>query len=181
DPGQSLPMLAARDLVQSLEGCRILIANDYELDLILGKTGMNKEALLKRAAAVIVTLGELGSRLFTPGCEICIPAAKPKTVKDPTGAGDSYRGGLISGLVQGMAIEQCARMGSVCASFAVECVGTQEYRFSFEEFNGGRRALWDGPPCTEPLSASLPIPIPGILQTPFGPFLPRILAFCPRV
>jgi adenosine kinase len=135
DPGQSLPMLAAKDLVQALEGCRILIANDYELDLILGKTGMNKEALLKRAAAVIVTLGELGSRLFTPGCEICIPAAKPKTVKDPTGAGDSYRGGLISGLVQGMAIEQCARMGSVCASFAVECVGTQEYRFSFEEFN----------------------------------------------
>jgi adenosine kinase len=134
DPGQSLPMLPAEELVQAIEGCRILIANDYELDLILCKTGLDKEAVLKRAGAIIVTLGGLGSEVFTPGCKICIPAAKPKTVKDPTGAGDSYRGGLISGLVQGKGIEQCARMGSVCASFAVECYGTQEYRFSFDEF-----------------------------------------------
>jgi hypothetical protein len=26
-------------------------------------------------------------------------------------------------------------MGSVCASFAIECYGTQEYRFTSEEFN----------------------------------------------
>jgi adenosine kinase len=135
DPGQSLPMLAANDLVRAVEGCRILIANDYELDLILCKTGMNKQDLIDRAGTVIVTLGELGSRVFTRGSEVCIPPAKAKTVIDPTGAGDSYRGGLISGLVQGLAIEQCARMGSVCASFAVECYGTQEYSFSYEEFN----------------------------------------------
>jgi adenosine kinase len=135
DPGQSLPMLPAEELVQAIEGCRILIANDYELDLVLFKTGLDKEAVLQRAGAIIVTLGGSGSRIYTPGCQTCIPAAKPMTVKDPTGAGDSYRGGLISGLVQGKDIEQCARMGSVCASFAVECYGTQEYRFSFDEFN----------------------------------------------
>jgi adenosine kinase len=135
DPGQSLPMLGAKDLLQAVEGCRILIANDYELDLILCKTGMNKQDLIDRAGAVIVTLGELGSRVSTRGCEVCIPPAKARTVKDPTGAGDSYRGGLISGLIQGLAIEECARMGSVCASFAVECYGTQEYSFSDEEFN----------------------------------------------
>jgi adenosine kinase len=134
DPGQSLPMLAPSDLVQTVEGCRILIVNDYEFDLIQCKTGLKKENLVDRAGAVIVTLGEFGSRIFTRGCEVCIPPAKPKMVKDPTGAGDSYRGGLISGLVQGLAIEQCARMGSVCSSFAVECYGTQEYRFSYEEF-----------------------------------------------
>ena len=116
DPGQSLPMLGPRDLIQS-------------------KTGLNKADLVGRAGAVIVTLGEEGSRVFTRGCEVCIPPAKPRAVKDPTGAGDSYRGGLISGLVQGLAIEECARMGSACASFAVECYGTQEYSFSDEEFN----------------------------------------------
>ena len=135
DPGQSLPMLAPKDLIQAMEGCRILISNDYELDLIMSKTGLNREALLRRARAIVVTLGELGSRVFSSDGEICIPAVKPKTVKDPTGAGDSYRGGLISGLVQGKDIEQCARMGSVCASFALECYGTQEYSFSSEEFN----------------------------------------------
>jgi len=135
DPGQSLPMLTAKDLAQAIKGCRILIANDYELDLTMSKTGLNKKTLLRRAGAIIVTTGEKGSRIFTPENEMCIPAAKPRTVKDPTGAGDSYRGGLISGLAQGKDIELCARMGSVCASFAVECYGTQEYSFSPEEFN----------------------------------------------
>jgi adenosine kinase len=135
DPGQSLPMLDPKDLVEAIDGCRILVSNDYEMDLIVSKTGLNKEALLRRAKAIIVTLGELGSRISMPGHEIIIPAVKPKKVEDPTGAGDAFRGGLISGLIRGKDIEQCARMGSVCASFAVECYGTQEYRFTPQEFN----------------------------------------------
>jgi adenosine kinase len=135
DPGQSLPMLDTKDLIQSIEGARILISNDYELDLIVHKTGLNREALLGRAGTIIVTLGELGSKIFTPEGEISIPAVEPRRVEDPTGAGDAYRGGLMSGLIRGEEIEQCARMGSVCASFAVECYGTQEYRFTIEEFN----------------------------------------------
>jgi adenosine kinase len=134
DPGQSLPMLETKDLSQAIDGCRILICNDYELDLIMNKTGLDKEALLTHAKAIIVTLGEQGSKIFRPDGEITIPAAKPQKVEDPTGAGDSYRGGLISGLVRGKDIEQCARMGSVCASFAVESYGTQDYSFSPEEF-----------------------------------------------
>ena len=134
DPSQSLPMLDAKDLVQAIEGCRILISNDYELDLIMSKTGLSKEALLRKAKAIIITMGEMGSRVCTQNGEISIPAVKPKKVEDPTGAGDSYRGGLISGLARGNDITECAKMGSVCASFAVECYGTQGYRFSPEEF-----------------------------------------------
>ena len=134
DPGQSLPMLDAKDLVQAIEGCRILISNDYELDLIMSKTGLKKEGLLRRARAIIVTLGELGSKVSTQKGERSIPAFRPRRVEDPTGAGDSFRGGLICGLVQGKEIEECAKMGSACASFSVECYGTQEYRFSPEEF-----------------------------------------------
>ncbi|PKN72461.1 MAG: carbohydrate kinase family protein [Deltaproteobacteria bacterium HGW-Deltaproteobacteria-10] len=135
DPGQSLPMWEAKDLVEAVEGCRILIVNDYELDLIISKTGLNKKDLLKLTGTIITTLGELGSNVATPDGEIGIPVIKAARVEDPTGAGDSYRGGLISGLVRGLDIEQCARMGSVCASFAVECYGTQEYSFTQEEFN----------------------------------------------
>jgi len=135
DPGQSLPMWDAKDLVRAIEGCRILIVNDYELDLIMSKTGLKKEDLLGLAGTIITTLGELGSQVSTRAGEIGISPIKPRKVDDPTGAGDSYRGGLISGLIQGMDIEQCARMGSVCASFAVECYGTQEYRFTPDEFH----------------------------------------------
>jgi len=135
DPGQSLPMWDAKDLLRSIEGCRILIVNDYELDLILNKTGLNKNELLKLPKAIITTLGEHGSRISMAEGDITIPVVKTDRVKDPTGAGDSYRGGLISGLIRGKDIEQCAKMGGVCASFAVECYGTQEYRFTADEFN----------------------------------------------
>ena len=135
DPGQALPMLDAKDLIQCIEGSRVLISNDYEMDLIMSKTGLNKKSLLSRARAIIVTLGAEGSKVATPDGEVRIPVVAARKVEDPTGAGDSYRGGLISGLVRGKDLEQCARMGSVCASFAVECYGTQEYRFSLEEFN----------------------------------------------
>jgi len=135
DPGQSLPMLGAKELIQAIDGCRVLISNDYEMDLIMSKTGLNKKTLIRHARTIIVTLGELGSWVCSSDGEISIAAVKPKTVEDPTGAGDSYRGGLISGLARGKDITQCARMGSACASFAVECYGTQEYRFSPEEFN----------------------------------------------
>lgn len=135
DPGQSLPMLNAKDLVEAIDGCKILISNDYEQDLILSKTGLKKEDLRKLAGTVVVTMGELGSLVASRNGDIKIPAVKPEKVVDPTGAGDSYRGGLISGLVRGMSIEHCARIGSACASFAVENYGTQDYRFSPEELN----------------------------------------------
>ncbi|MGP8079754.1 MAG: carbohydrate kinase family protein [Dehalococcoidales bacterium] len=135
DPGQALPMLDGEKLVQSIEGCRILIANDYEIELIISKTGLNKAALLKLAKAIIVTQGEFGSLVSTPAEECHIPVVKPKQAVDPTGCGDAYRGGLLSGLVQGKSLKDSAMMGSVCASFCVECYGTQDYRFSKEEFD----------------------------------------------
>ncbi len=134
DPGQSLPMWPGQDLIQGIEGSRILISNDYELELIISNTGLDRKQLLKRTKTIVSTLGEMGSQVLTPDAEIAIPAAKPRVVVDPTGAGDAYRAGLIKGLVQGKPIEQCAIMGSVCASFAVECYGTQDYHFSLEEF-----------------------------------------------
>jgi adenosine kinase len=144
DPGQSLPMLGPADLAEAIEGSSILISNDYELDLIMKKTSLTRQDLLKRTGALITTLGELGSRILTLYGETAIPTASAKEVVDPTGAGDSYRGGLISGLVEGREIAHCARLGSVCASFAVECYGTQEYRFGSEEFNERLRVCSDG-------------------------------------
>jgi adenosine kinase len=90
--------------------------------------------LLQNTEIIVTTLGEMGSRVITADDELAIPAARPKVVIDPTGAGDAYRGGLIKGLVQGKDIRECAIMGSICASFAVECYGTQEYHFSPDEF-----------------------------------------------
>lgn len=141
DPGQSLPMWDHEDLLRCMHGANILITNDYELELIMSKTGLQKNALLDRVRTIITTLGERGSRVCTASEAFEVPVIPPLRVVDPTGAGDAYRGGLISGLVQGLDIRHCAMMGSVCASFAVECHGTQEYAFTLDDFrarlNGG--------------------------------------------
>lgn len=134
DPGQSLPMWQGKDLAEAINGAGILICNDYEFELIMDKTGLGKAALLELAPTLIVTKGGEGSIISMAEGEIGIPAFPPEKVVDPTGAGDAYRGGLLSGLAHGKSIQESAIMGSVCASFCVECYGTQEYRFTKEEF-----------------------------------------------
>jgi adenosine kinase len=135
DPGQSLPMWKAADLIQSIQGSRILICNDYEMELISNKTDLQIAGLLKLTRTVIVTMGDQGSVVYTEKGQYPVPAARASKVVDPTGAGDAYRGGLISGLIQGRSIEESAHMGSACASFCLECYGTQEYQFDQSEFN----------------------------------------------
>lgn len=141
DPGQALPVLQADDLLSAITGAKILIVNDYEFDLILDKTGLKKEELLGKAETTIITLGELGSMIYDSEGEKKIPACPARQVVDPTGAGDAYRGGLISGLIQGRSIEESALLGSACASFAVECYGTQVYHFTPGEFDQRLQSL----------------------------------------
>lgn len=135
DPGQALPMLQPRDLLEVITDCMLLIVNDYEFNLIQDKTGLSNGELLGLAKTTIVTLGEDGSKIYNEGRNMTIPSFKATRVVDPTGAGDAYRGGLLSGLVKGDDLETSAIRGSVCASFAVECNGTQVYSFTPEEFS----------------------------------------------
>jgi adenosine kinase len=135
DPGQSLPVLQADDLVKVITRCKILIVNDYEFNLIQDKTGLGKDELIDRAETTIITYGGAGSKIFLKNEAVEIPTYTASRVVDPTGAGDAYRGGLISGLVNGKDLVSCARLGSACASFAVECNGTQVYTFTREELD----------------------------------------------
>lgn len=140
DPGQALPVLQGADLLDVIDGCYLLIVNDYEFNLILDKTGKTKEELLALAQNTIITLGEKGSELYRGEELEKIPPFPAATVVDPTGAGDSFRGGLISGLLVGKTLSESAVLGSVCASFAVECNGTQVYSFTREEFQSRAEA-----------------------------------------
>jgi adenosine kinase len=142
DPGQQITSLSAEQLTDLLSGSKLLIANDYELELIVQKTGLPRKELLKRTEAIIVTFGENGSIIIAARGEKKIGVAKPSKVLDPTGAGDAYRAGLIKGLVLGKELADAARMGATSASYAVECQGTQEHSFTQEEFWSRYRAAF---------------------------------------
>jgi adenosine kinase len=134
DPGQSIPALTADQLVEMTTGSFMLICNDYEIEMISKATGLTKSEILKRTATVITTLGEKGSLLSTRDRDVTIPAAVPRVVEDPTGAGDAFRAGLIKGIVSGKDFQFASRMGSITASFAVEHRGTQEHKYTWDEF-----------------------------------------------
>jgi adenosine kinase len=134
DPGQSIPALSNDALIDALTGSKLFISNDYELEMVMRSTGMQKIELLKKTEAIITTLGEGGSLISTLQEDVPIPAVPAAQVLDPTGAGDAFRAGLIKGLVMGKNLVTAGRMGAVCAGFSVECQGTQCHRFSLEEF-----------------------------------------------
>ncbi len=134
DPGQSIPALTGEQLIEMATGSFMLICNDYEIELIIKATKLSKADIMERTQAVITTLGEKGSLLSANGDDVAIPAVVPARVEDPTGAGDAFRGGLIKGIVGGKDLVFAARMGSVCAGYAVEHRGTQEHHYTWEQF-----------------------------------------------
>ena len=63
-----------------------------------------------------------------------IPVVQPDAVKDPTGCGDAYRGGLLFGLMQGWDWLKVGRVASLMGAVKIECHGTQNHSFSMEDF-----------------------------------------------
>jgi adenosine kinase len=133
DPGQQIPALSGGELSDALTGAFACITNDYELELILKRTGLTKKALAGRVEWLITTLGGKGSRVDGKR-RITIGIAEPKGVVDPTGAGDAYRAGLIKGIAAGIPVPEAAALGATCASFCVEHSGTQEHSFTQRSF-----------------------------------------------
>ncbi len=134
DPGQSLTKWEGETLREWIAGSMILISNDYELEIIMKMTGLDKKELLGLAQTIITTLGENGSLISTSKQDVSVPAAGVQNVVDPTGAGDAYRAGLLKGLATGKDIETAARTGAVAAAYAIEKYGTQEHYFTYEDF-----------------------------------------------
>ncbi len=133
DPGQQIPQLSADALRNGIIGAKVFISNDYELALVLEKSGWTEEDMLGRAEILVTTLGEKGSRVRTGKNVFEIPASSAREVVDPTGAGDAYRAGFVKGLLANWPLEVAGRFAGVMGAYAVEVYGTQEYRVSFSE------------------------------------------------
>jgi adenosine kinase len=134
DPGQNITAFSGEDLTEMLTDAAYLITNDYELQLIENATKLSLAEIRERARIVITTLGENGSIVRQGAKEIHIPPARATEVLDPTGAGDAFRAGFIKGLTMGRIPAEAAKLGSVAAAYAVELHGTQEHRYTWQEF-----------------------------------------------
>ena len=83
---------------------------------------------------LVTTLGSKGSIIETRHDAMHIKRADAENASDPTGAGDAYRAGFISGYLKGFDLVVCGQMGSVTAAYTVEKYGTQTHTFTQKEF-----------------------------------------------
>lgn len=134
DPGQGMPMFNGEELQSFLDQATWATFNDYESELMQQRTGLTLEQMASRVEALIITLGAHGSRIYTDGKCIEIPAAVPKALFDPTGCGDAYRAGLLYGLMNGLDWEVTGRIASLMGAIKIEHHGTQNHSFSLAEF-----------------------------------------------
>ncbi len=135
DPGQGMPMFNGEELLAFVDQASYVCVNDYESQLLQERTGLNIKQIAERVKAAIVTRGGEGSKIHTNnGEEIDIPAVKASSVKDPTGCGDAYRGGLIYGMMNNLGWEVTGRIAALLGAIKVAHNGTQNHQFTLEEF-----------------------------------------------
>lgn len=134
DPSQQIIGLPAGDLVHGIERAWALFANDYEYAMLEQKTGYSLQRLVDTVPMVVVTYSEQGSEIFANGSSVKIPAARPATMGDPTGAGDAYRAGFVKGLLAEFEPAVIGRLASLAATYAIEFYGTQEHTYTAEQF-----------------------------------------------
>ncbi len=116
------------DLMNIISKVNLLLINDAEARELMNTPNLVQAArmLLKKGpTAVIIKKGEHGALLFTDGMCFCAPGYPLEEVKDPTGAGDSFAGGLM-GYLAGTDdttvenIKKAVIYGSAIASFNAE-------------------------------------------------------------
>ncbi|MEO0010599.1 MAG: hypothetical protein RIQ39_188 [Actinomycetota bacterium] len=135
DPSQQMARMSGDQIRKLIEGATYLFMNEYELALAIQKTGWSDQEILQRVKYRVITQGSAGARVESIGGDfIKVVCAKEKVKVDPTGVGDSFRSGFVAGLAWGLSHERCAQLGSMLATYVIETMGTQEYRFTKSEF-----------------------------------------------
>ena len=135
DPSQQMARLSGDEIKTLIDGATYLFLNEYELALAIQKTGWSDDEILDRVKYRVVTQGSNGARIESIDGEfIKVSCAQEKEKIDPTGVGDSFRSGFVAGLSWGLSHERCAQLGSMVATYVIETMGTQEYRFTRDEF-----------------------------------------------
>jgi adenosine kinase len=135
DPSQQLAYMNGEQIKALISGATYLFLNEYELALAIQKTGWSDSQILEKVKYRVVTLGSNGAKIESQGePTVMINCAKEKAKVDPTGVGDAFRAGFIAGLSWGVSHERCGQVGSMLATYVIETKGTQEYRYSKQEF-----------------------------------------------
>jgi len=127
---------ARPELEALLRRVPMLMINDEEARLLSGERNMLKAArriLAMGPTSVMIKRGEYGVMYFSGDSVFAVPAYPLEDVFDPTGAGDTFAGGVMgylasSGDLSPAGVRRAIVYGSVIASFTVEAFSLERLR-----------------------------------------------------
>jgi len=121
------------DVIKMINKVDGIILNESEARLLFNENSILKCARLlvsNGPSFVLINKGENGSLLFYENEFYPIPGYPTETIKDPTGAGDSFGGAFIGylctqGQINSKSLKNAMIHGNIMGSFAIEDYGIQ--------------------------------------------------------
>ncbi len=115
-------------LLKLLKKVDLFLLNDAEARQLSGQRNLLEAARYisdKGARMIVIKKGEHGALFYSRGLRFIVPAYLLETIADPTGAGDTFAGGMIGYLskrsrITDKSLRRSLVYGSILASFAVE-------------------------------------------------------------
>jgi adenosine kinase len=134
DPSQQLARLSGEEIRKLIDGAAYLFTNDYEWDLLLQKSGWSEAEVMSQIQLRVTTLGEKGVDIVGRDGTFVHVDVVPETHKDdPTGVGDAFRAGFLTGRSAGLSLERSAQLASMVATLVLEAPGPQEWTWDRDE------------------------------------------------
>lgn len=125
DPSQQIVRVDGDVLWNGIDGAFALFVNEYECEMVLKKTGRSLDEILEIVDFLVVTMGEKGASVYHKSEVYHVASVLPEQIIDPTGAGDAFRGGFLTGYSLGLDWKTCAHMGALSATYCLESDGPQ--------------------------------------------------------
>ncbi len=141
DPGMALSWIDKNDLEQGILQAKYLVANEYEMQQIIDRLSTSVNDLVKHGLTIITTQGQHGVTLQDQNVQTHVEAYKTTDFKDPTGAGDSFRGGFTAGILEGLDTLESLAQGNALASFAVESYGGVNHKPNPSEVDNRKQVV----------------------------------------
>lgn len=124
--GEEVRAVDWTDKMEALKYISILKVNENEAQVLTGISDPHASARMLAnwgVKEVILTLGDLGSVIFTDGNEYIIPAYPPKEAVDATGCGDTYMAGYLFKRNQGCCPDESGRFAAAMCTIKLEASG----------------------------------------------------------
>ena len=133
DPSQQLARLSGDEIRRLIDGATYLFTNDYEWDLLLQKSGLSEAQVMSQIQLRITTLGAKGVDIVgSDGTFVHVGVVPEIRQADPTGIGDAFRAGFLTGRSAGLSLERSAQLAAMVATLVLEAPGPQEWTWDSE-------------------------------------------------